>query len=77
VLTPLPACADPVADLLRADRLPSAGYHQASQVHDTLMDMIDREADGSDSLEVRMEGRGSAGAATAASLEQAVIPICC
>lgn len=27
------------------------GYHQASTVHDTLMDMIDREADGSDSLE--------------------------
>ena len=31
----------------------ASGYHQASQVHDTLMDMIDREADGSDSLEVR------------------------
>ena len=29
----------------------ASGYHQASQVHDTLMDMIDREADGSDSLE--------------------------
>lgn len=29
----------------------ASGYHQASTVHDTLMDMIDREADGSDSLE--------------------------
>ena len=29
----------------------ASGYHQASLVHDTLMDMIDREADGSDSLE--------------------------
>jgi len=29
----------------------ASGYHQASSVHDTLMDMIDREADGSDSLE--------------------------
>ena len=29
----------------------ASGYHQASQAHDTLMDMIDREADGSDSLE--------------------------
>lgn len=28
-----------------------AGYHQASSVHDALLDMIDREADGSDSLE--------------------------
>ena len=33
--------------------LAHAGYHQASLVHDTLMDMIDREADGSDSLEAR------------------------
>jgi tubulin gamma len=30
---------------------PASGYDQASKVHDTLMDMIDREADGSDSLE--------------------------
>ena len=30
----------------------ASGYHQDSKVHDTLMDMIDREADGSDSLEV-------------------------
>jgi hypothetical protein len=30
----------------------ASGYYQASTVHDTLMDMIDREADGSDSLEV-------------------------
>ena len=29
----------------------ASGYDQASKVHDTLMDMIDREADGSDSLE--------------------------
>jgi tubulin gamma len=29
----------------------ASGYYQASKVHDTLMDMIDREADGSDSLE--------------------------
>ena len=29
----------------------ASGYAQASSVHDTLMDMIDREADGSDSLE--------------------------
>ena len=29
----------------------ASGYYQASTVHDTLMDMIDREADGSDSLE--------------------------
>jgi len=28
-----------------------AGYYQASKVHDTLLDMIDREADGCDSLE--------------------------
>ena len=42
----------------------ASGYHQASQVHDTLMDMIDREADGSDSLEVRK----AAPAATAHAL---------
>lgn len=29
----------------------ASGYYQASQVHDTLMDMIEREAEGSDSLE--------------------------
>jgi len=29
----------------------ASGYAQAASVHDTLMDMIDREADGSDSLE--------------------------
>jgi tubulin gamma len=28
------------------------GYHQAEKVQDDIMDMIDREADGSDSLEV-------------------------
>jgi tubulin gamma len=29
----------------------ASGFHQASTVHDELMDKIDREADGSDSLE--------------------------
>jgi len=29
----------------------ASGYHQGSTCHDTIMDMIDREADGSDSLE--------------------------
>ena len=29
----------------------ASGFAQAAGVHDTLMDMIDREADGSDSLE--------------------------
>lgn len=31
----------------------ASGYRQAEEQHDYLMDMIDREADGSDSLEVR------------------------
>jgi tubulin gamma len=36
----------------------ASGYHQASKCHDTLLDIIDREADGSDSLEVRsLKGR--------------------
>lgn len=30
-----------------------SGYRQAEEQHDYLMDMIDREADGSDSLEVQ------------------------
>lgn len=30
----------------------ASGYRQAEEQHDYLMDMIDREADGSDSLEV-------------------------
>ena len=30
----------------------AAGYTSAQRVHDEVMDMIDREADGSDSLEV-------------------------
>jgi len=29
----------------------ASGYHQGAKAHDTLIDMIDREADGSDSLE--------------------------
>lgn len=29
----------------------ASGYHQGAQAHDTVLDMIDREADGSDSLE--------------------------
>jgi len=31
----------------------AAGYSMGEQVHEDVMDMIDREADGSDSLEVR------------------------
>lgn len=31
----------------------AAGYSMGEQVHEEVMDMIDREADGSDSLEVR------------------------
>jgi len=31
----------------------ASGYGQGMKVHDSIMDMIDREADGSDSLEVR------------------------
>lgn len=34
----------------------ASGYRQAEEQHDYLMDMIDREADGSDSLEVRTCG---------------------
>jgi len=30
----------------------AAGYSMGEQVHEEVMDMIDREADGSDSLEV-------------------------
>ena len=60
---PVSACvqADPPPALLLRPQVSSegggagnnwaSGYHQASLVHDTLMDMIDREADGSDSLE--------------------------
>ena len=50
----------------------ASGYHQASQVHDTLMDMIDREADGSDSLEVRARARACARACCCALLRGAV-----
>ena len=31
----------------------ASGYRQAEEQHDYIMEMIDREADGSDSLEVR------------------------
>lgn len=34
----------------------ASGYRQAEEQHDYLMDMIDREADGSDSLEVCAQG---------------------
>ena len=34
----------------------ASGYRQAEEQHDYLMDMIDREADGSDSLEVSPSG---------------------
>lgn len=33
----------------------AAGYSMGEQVHEEVMDMIDREADGSDSLEVRQQ----------------------
>jgi len=32
----------------------AAGYSMGEQIHEDVMDMIDREADGSDSLEVRL-----------------------
>ncbi len=45
------ACACTRARCSCCLRPPRAGFHQASLVHDQLMDMIDREADGCDSLE--------------------------
>lgn len=47
----------------------ASGYRQAEEQHDYLMDMIDREADGSDSLEVR-----NACAEGASTLEPLVLP---